>query len=78
MKKIIKKYQLFYISETQIGDTKIEVLEKRKDYSSYGGYSARDDIFDTEEQALEYAINSGDWMWRRFTILPIYSVDHHA
>ena len=71
-KKFNKIFRLAKVhTKNNDGTFEIILLDNKED--NYGPYYASEKTFDTEEEAIEYAINSSEWMWSDFTIIPIYS-----
>ena len=68
-----KKYRLAKIrTENNNGIFDI-VFRDNEEKGYYGqGYYAAEEIFDSEDEAIEFAIHSSDWMHSEFTIIPIY------
>jgi hypothetical protein len=48
------------------------ILTDNKEYN-YGPYYASEKTFDSEEEAIEYALGHKDWMYSDFTLIPVYS-----
>ena len=74
-KKFNKVFRLAKV-HTKNNDGTFEIILVDNKEDNYRGYYASEKTFDTEEEAIEYAINSPDWMWSDFTIIPIYSKTH--
>jgi hypothetical protein len=74
-KQFNKVFRLLKL-QTKNNDGTFEIIFFDNKEHNYGPYYASEKIFDTEEEAIKYAINSPDWMYSDFTIIPIYSKIH--
>jgi hypothetical protein len=71
-KKFNKVYRLAKIhTKNNDGTFEITFIDERE--HNYGPYYASEKTFDSEEEAVEWALNSPDWMYSDFTVIPIYS-----
>lgn len=67
-----KKFRLAKVY-TKNNDGTFEItLTDNKEYN-YGPYYASEKVFDSEEEAIEFALNHEDWKYSDFTLIPIYS-----
>jgi hypothetical protein len=73
-KKIRKFYRLLEVGTTEHDRSLlVTTLSVSVDYD--GRYRSVEECeFDSEEEAIDYALTSKDWEYRTFTILPVYSV----
>ncbi len=63
-----KKFKLAFF------DTNREFIITFRDNekTSYNGSYAADEIFDTEDEAIQFALNDENWKYSNFTIIPVY------
>jgi hypothetical protein len=74
-KELRKRYRLVQVTTTERDINEIvHELTSKVEYI-YGRYrSVEDSEFDSEDEAIKHALSSEDWLYRDFTILPIYSI----
>ena len=70
-----KKYRLAKV-RTKNNDGNFEIILFDNDKENYGPSYAADETFDTEEEAVQFALGDKDWMYSEFTVIPIYSKIH--
>ena len=71
-KKFNKVYRLAKVhTKNNDGTFEIILFDNKEEYN-YSCY-ASEKIFETEEEAIEWALNSNDWKYSNFTVIPIYS-----
>jgi hypothetical protein len=66
--KFNKVYRLAKV-HTKNNDGTFEIIFRDEREHNYESYKT----FDSEEEAVEWALNSPDWMYSDFTVIPIYS-----
>lgn len=67
-----KKFRLAKI-RTISNDGTFEIILYDNDKNNYVMSYAADENFDTEEEAITFALNNDDWKYSEFTIIPVYS-----
>lgn len=73
MSKVIKKFRLLYLRTTnQDNDFIVEFCDDNEYH--YYGWSAKKLEFDSEEEAIQFAINNSPWKSSEFTIIPFWSI----
>ncbi len=70
-----KKFRLVYISTNRVNDNfEIKFMDNTDDGGYYyNNISASEETFDTEDEAIEFALNSDKWNYLEFTLIPIYT-----
>ena len=75
MSNYTKKYRLAKIrTVNNRGTFNIVLTDNEK--QNYGPEYAAEEIFDTEDEAIQFALNDDDWKYSDFTVLPVYSKNH--
>jgi len=73
MSELKPQYRLLKLTQKREGDTfYIALVDVTGD--NYGFYYAKDETFDSEEEALEHAMKSDDWKYTAFTVLKTYTI----
>ena len=74
--KYNKKFRLAKV-RTKNNDGSFEIVLFDNAAENYGPSYAADETFDTETEAVQFALENKDWMYSEFTVIPIYSKNHY-
>ena len=73
MPELKPQYRLLKLTHKRKGDEFYIALQDITE-NNYGFRYAKDEVFDSEEDALEHAMKSDDWKYTVFTVLKTYTI----